>query len=258
MGLGSGKGLSIAALEALKNVDTVFVESYTGLVTEDSLQKLENIIGKDLKCVDRKMVEEGTELLDKVASNRATAILTVGDPMSATTHIDLRLRAHDLGLSTRLIHGTSIFTAAPGLVGLQQYKFGRTTTLSFPQEKYFPESPYDIIGENLNSGLHTLILLELTTDENRIMTASDGIKVLIELESRKKKGYITDGTLLCIIARAGSESARVKAGWVKDLKIEDFGEPMHCLIVPGKLHFKEAEALVKFCSAPKEILEGVD
>jgi diphthine synthase len=36
---------------------------------------------------------------------------------------------------------------------------------------------------------------------------------------------------------------------------EDFGGPLHCLIIPGKLHFLEAEALVVLGGAPGEILE---
>ena len=35
----------------------------------------------------------------------------------------------------------------------------------------------------------------------------------------------------------------------------DFGEGLHSLIIPGKLHFMEAEALVEFGGAPEEIIQ---
>ena len=34
------------------------------------------------------------------------------------------------------------------------------------------------------------------------------------------------------------------------------GGPLHTLVVPSKLHFMEAYALVKFADAPPEIAEG--
>ena len=36
----------------------------------------------------------------------------------------------------------------------------------------------------------------------------------------------------------------------------DMGAPLHTLVVPSKLHFMEAYALVKFADAPPEIAEG--
>jgi diphthine synthase len=144
------------------------------------------------------------------------------------------------------------------MCGLQHYKFGRTTTLVFPQGNYFPESPYEIIGQNLKDGLHTLVLLEYNLEDNMIMTAKAGLKLLLDLENRTKKGHISEESLVCVIARAGSHDNSVSAGKIKDLLGGDFGEPMHCLIIPGKLHFMEAEALVKLCGAPDEILEEAD
>jgi diphthine synthase len=254
MGLGGEEGMSIAALNALKDADLIYVENYTGLVPDSVINNLETLIGSTLTPADRETVEDGTKLLEAARDNNSTVLLTIGDPMTATTHIDLKLRAVDMGIPTRIIHGSSILSAAPGLCGLQHYKFGRTTTLAFPQGNYFPQSPYNLIAANLDAGLHTLVLLELTTDEGRIMSASDGLKVLKQLEARLNRGYIKDDTLVCVVARAGSNNSVTRAGFIKDMVEDDFGEPMHCLIIPGKLHFKEAEALVKLCGAPSEIM----
>ncbi len=48
---------------------------------------------------------------------------------------------------------------------------------------------------------------------------------------------------------------KLNAGYPKDLLERDLGAPLQSLILPGKLHFMEAEALVDFAGAPKEILE---
>jgi diphthine synthase len=33
----------------------------------------------------------------------------------------------------------------------------------------------------------------------------------------------------------------------------DFGPPLHTLVIPGKLHFMETEALVAFAGLPPEL-----
>jgi diphthine synthase len=50
-------------------------------------------------------------------------------------------------------------------------------------------------------------------------------------------------TLVVGIARAGSPKPVVKAGRVEELLKKNFGEPLQVLIIPGKLHFAEEEAL---------------
>jgi len=75
------------------------------------------------------------------------------------------------------------------------------------------------------------------------------------MESRKKRGIVKENTLLCVVARAGSENPLIRADRLKKLKREDFGPPLHTLVLPGKLHFAEAEALVKLAHAPRDIIQ---
>ena len=35
----------------------------------------------------------------------------------------------------------------------------------------------------------------------------------------------------------------------------NFGEPLHTLVIPGKLHFKEEEALIQLAKTPKELFK---
>lgn len=242
LGLHDEKGVTVRGLEEITRADVVFAESYTSTLSEGALTRLERSAGKTIKLLDRATVEDGAMILETCRSKRV-ALLVAGDPMSATTHVDLRLRAAKQGTVTRVVHGVSALTAVPGLLGLQHYKFGRTTSLPFPQEGYSPTSPYDVVTENLSRGLHTLVLLDIDADSDRYMTANEGMHLLMDMERRVGKG-LTDGkTLVCVVARAGSDDCVVRAGPLGKLVDEDFGPPLHALVVPGKLHFVEEEAL---------------
>ena len=242
LGLNDDEGISLKGLKEIKSADLVFAESYTSTLSEGSVERLEKRTGKKVMVLDRAAVEEGGAVLE-ACNDKRVALLIVGDPMTATTHIDLRLRAEKLGIRTRVIHGSSVLTAVPGMLGLQHYKFGRTTTIPFPQEGYSPTSPYEVISENLSRGLHTLVLLDIDAENSRYMTANEGMHSLMDMERRVGRGTITAGTLVCVIARAGSDDCLVQAGQLGELISENFGPTLHTLVVPGKLHFMEEESL---------------
>jgi diphthine synthase len=168
--------------------------------------------------------------------------------------VDLLLRAKERKIKTQVVHASSIVTAVPGLLGLQFYKFGRTTTLAYPEGDYFPESPFEVIFENLQLGLHTLILLDIKSEDDRYMTANEGLELLLEINKRRNKKIITESTLACIVARAGSDDRVVIADRIEKLQKLDFGEPLHTIVIPGKLHFRESEALITLANAPNDIL----
>lgn len=173
--------------------------------------------------------------------------------MIATTHVDLRLRAAHAGIQTKVVHAASIASAAAGLAGLQSYKFGRSATVPFPDNP--SEAPYLALVENLKRGLHTLLLLDLRAEEGRLMTANEAIGIMLRLESKLQKNAFTPNTLAIVVARAGSDDVMIRADCVKRLRELDFGAPPHILIVPGKLHFVEAEALKAFAGAPADAVE---
>lgn len=252
LGLFDEKDITLKGLEEIKNSNMVFAEFYTARLIGTSKEKLESLFGKEIKILNRKEVEDGRIILNE-AKNKNIAFLTPGDPMTATTHVALRIQAAEMGIKTKIIHGVSIVSAASGLLGLQSYKFGRTTTIPFPEKDYLPESPYEVIRQNKENGLHTLILLDIKSD--RLMTANEGMKILLRIEEEKKEKVITQDTLMCVVARAGSDDCLTSADYVKALLNKDFGEPMHSLIMPGNLHFMEAEALVKLANAPESIIK---
>jgi diphthine synthase len=250
LGLHDENGLTLRGLEEIEKADVVFAEAYTSTLATGSLERLAAKTGQRIELLDRTTVEEGTVVLDACMSKRVV-LLVAGDPMTATTHIDLRLRALKQHIDTAVIHGASVLTAVPGLLGLQHYKFGRTTTLPFTQEGFSPTSPYDVISDNLSRGLHTLVLLDIDAENLRFMTANEGLNLLRDMERRTRKGAVSDDTLVCAVARAGSPDCIVRAGKVKELVSVDFGPPLHTLVVPGKLHFMEEEALELLASKRK-------
>jgi diphthine synthase len=251
LGLYDEKDITIKGLEEIKKCDKVYAEFYTAKLTGTNIEKIENNIGKKVKVLSRAETEDGNTVLND-AKDKKVAFLTCGDPVTATTHIDLRLRAIKMGIKTNIIHGNSIVTAVPGLLGLQNYKFGRATTLVYPEKNYFPTSPYNVIKDNKKMGLHTLVLLDIKAENNKFMTANEGMKLLLKMEEKHKKNIFDKYSIICVVARAGSKDSQILAGSIGDLIKRDFGPPLHSLVIPGKLHFMEIEALQILAQLPAQ------
>ena len=251
LGLYDEKDISLKGMDKIKNCDKVYAEFYTAKLTGTDIAKIEKTIKKTIEVLSREEAEKGDRILES-AKDENVVFLTCGDPMTATTHAALRLRAIKMGIKTRVIHGSSIVTAVPGLLGLQNYKFGRTTTLAYPEKDYFPTSPYTIIKDNKEIGLHTLILLDIQADKNRYMTANEGMKLLLKMEEKHKENIFNKDSVVCVVARAGSAEPITVASAVKDLINRDFGPPLHTLVIPGKLHFMEIEALQVLAQLPAQ------
>jgi diphthine synthase len=166
--------------------------------------------------------------------------------LTATTHQELRIDAMRRGYQVEIINSGSIFVSAAGFAGLQHYKFGRTTTLAFPEGDYLPTSPLEMIKENLDRGLHTLVLLDIKADIGSYMTASEGCSVLLKMEEKAISGAIDGRTPIVAVLRAGRDDGKIVYSTVSDVIGMDTGRPPHCLIVPGNLHFMERELLEMF------------
>ena len=246
--------MSVKALTTLRNCDEVFAEFYTSKLIDSTPKELESFIGRKVTVLRRGEVEE-RDVIVSAAKSKRVAFITAGDTMSATTHVDLRLRAMEAGIQTDIVHGVSIFVSCAAAFGLQPYKFGRAVTIPFPEPGFLPSSPYDNILENYSRGLHTLILLDIKEEEDRYMTAPMAMRWLLNAEQRLGKGLVKEDSLFCAAARVGSSRQALFAGYPEEIATVDLGPPLHCLIMPGKLHFMEARALVALANAPAEILE---
>jgi diphthine synthase len=254
LGLFDEKDISVKGMEVARSCDILFAEFYTARLTGTSISEIQKLLGKGIETLEREKFEKGDVLIE-AAKEKKVGVLVAGDPMTATTHVSLRLTAKKEGINCRIIPGASIITSAPGLCGLHIYKFGKTASLPFPKEGYSPTSPYGIIKKNLENDMHTLVLLDIDEHEQRYMRAGEALKLLLKMEDERGEGVIGEDTLVCVLGGVGSEDPIVRAGYLKDLLSEDFGEGLHCFIICGKLHFMEAEALVELGGASKEILD---
>jgi len=241
IGLNDEKDISLKGLDLVKKADSVYLENYTSKLN-CNLSYLEKLYGKKIILADRKNVEMDAEkTILKEAKTKEVAFLIVGDVFSATTHMDLYLRAKNLGIKTRIVHNASILTAI-GVTGLQLYNFGRTTSIPFLNDNI--EAPYEALALNQQNKLHTLFLLDLKENSNDSLSVNDAIRYLLKVELKKGESIFTDNTLCVGCAKIGSLDQIIKAGKAKDLLRYDFKNGMHCLIVPAKkLHFMEEEAL---------------
>jgi len=253
LGLHDHLGISLRALEEIKSADYVFIELYTSFLPAFSMEKLTELTGKKPRSLVRKDLEEKNgEAVLEVAEAGKAVLLVPGDPLIATTHVALRIAAEKRAIRTRVVHGASIVSAAIGLSGLHNYKFGRSVTIPFPDDTV-SFTPYEVIAQNKKLGLHTLCFLDIKTEERRYLTINDALKQLAKIETQKKDGVVTEGSVAVGVARAGSNNPAVKAGFVKELLNFDFGEPPHTLLFVGKLHFMEAEALITLAGAPEKL-----
>jgi diphthine synthase len=244
LGIYDEHDIPLRALEILGDVERVYAEFYTS-ASNVNLKNLEKFIGKRIQILDRPDLEEHPEEnVLKDSLEEKTALLVSGDPMVATTHTDLILRARKLGIETKIIHASSIYSAIAE-TGLQIYKFGKTTSVPFPEKSYSPTSPYDVLRDNIRTGLHTLFLLDVKPAEKRFMSVNDAIKILLVIEGCKRENMFTEETRCVGAARLGNNSI-IKFGQVRNLLEYDFGKPPHVLIVPGELHFMEEEMLKTF------------
>ena len=167
--------------------------------------------------------------------------------MIATTHISIRLGLAKKGIPSRIIHGPSITSAVCGATGLQSYKFGKSVTL--PHESGVPGSLLDAVHDNKKRGLHTLILLDVRPERSGQLTIGEAAAKLVAADAALEQSVGIG------VARIGSADQFVLSGKLGRLQREIFGNVPHSLVIPGRLHFMEAEALKAFCGAKDEDLE---
>jgi len=238
--------LTIEGLQEAKRADHLFIDLYTSLIPEDELLTLQSLLGREVKPLRRLDLEgRGAQKILELAGRESVALLTIGDPFIATTHIALKIEAIKRGIKVKYVPSASILSVVPGLTGLSSYKFGRSATVVFP-EKGLNNVAYDAIRDNASRGLHTLLYLDLDAESGKAMTINEALEILLEVEAQRGEGVVKGDRLVVGIARACWESEVVKASRLSKLIDYDFGPPPHILVFPGDLHFVELEALKTF------------
>ncbi|WP_459191982.1 diphthine synthase [Halosimplex sp. J119] len=249
LGLYDERSVTVAGRDAIRSADRVVAEFYTSKLAGATVDDLEAYHDTEIEVRDRAGVEQTPEDILDDATDSEVVFLTAGDTMISTTHTDLRLRAHDRGIETRVVHGTTAQAAASSLTGLQNYRFGKATTLPFERSHAgdtLPDSILETVDDNRERGLHTLVFLDIDAANDDYMRADEAAASLADAYG---------DVLAVVVARAGSPDPVVRADRLSVLAEESFGDPLHLLVIPGDLHLMERDALAALGGAPADALE---
>jgi len=234
LGLYDERDVTLKGRDEIADADVAYAEFYTSVLPAAPVEDLEEFHATPIEVLDRDEVESGDRVVEEATENDVV-FLVGGDPMVSTTHADLRLRALERGVETTVVHAPSAATAVCGATGLQNYRFGASTTLPFDDhEGWEPNSPFERVADNLERDLHTLVYLDIS-DDGRHMRASDAAARLADSD--------VDAPTVVGVARLGSDAVHVFAGTPEEVAEHDFGSPLHLLVVPGSLHPVEEESL---------------
>jgi diphthine synthase len=257
LGLYDERSITVEGQDALRAADRAFAEFYTSRLVGTTVDALEAYHDVDIEVRDRLGVERNPEPVLDAAESEDVVFLTAGDAMISTTHVDLRLRAVDRGIDTRIVHGVTAQSAASGLTGLQNYRFGKAVTLPFPRAHGgddVPQSVVESIEGNQERGLHTLVYLDIKVDDVR---GRDGDEQFMTADvAAGLLASVWPDALAVAVAQAGSPDPVVAADRLAALAEREFGDPLHLLVVPGDVHHVEDDALRTLAGAPSEVLDA--
>jgi len=221
----------------------VYLEQFTSPIGKSDLAKIKDATKGEFKLAKRWLVEDGSEIL-KNAKKKKVVLLAYGDPYIATTHIELRERAIKEKIKTISIHASSSLTSMIGECGLHFYKVGRIATIMSEMKSL--TTPYYVIYKNIIEGNHTVLLLEYNQDKDFFLDPKDALKGLLETEKGQIRNVISKDTYGIVASRIGFKDQSIVSGKISSLKKKDFGKPPHTVIIPGRLHFTESDALKVF------------
>ncbi|WVQ75392.1 diphthine synthase [Cryptococcus sp. DSM 104548] len=255
LGLSDEKDITVKGLEAVRGCERVYLESYTSILMVEK-EKLEAFYERPVITATRELVELEADEILKDADKVDIAFLVVGDPLGATTHTDLLLRAKSLQIPTSVIHNASILTAL-GSTGLQMYSFGQTLSMVFYTESWKPDSWYPRLEENLKIGVHTLVLLDIKvreqSEENmargrliyeapRFMNPSQAFNQILYTESKRHPA-----------PRPPSDKPAPKAADSDSEDEDNFTDPYPTLLPPAETL---AISLSRVGTATQKIISG--
>lgn len=261
VGINEYDSLSSGSIEILKNSDVVYMERFTGFLSNEFLEKVKSIVDGygvsrqnnriGVQLVKRWFVEDGRQILENSLKENVS-ILIYGDPLIATTYNDLLVRAKKQSIPYKVIHSSSGIPSLIGESGLHYYKFGKMVTImSDPMSSI---TVYDTIYNNICLGLHTLILTEYNNDSENDGSGHNGpppfflspkkvFDLLLERENELKLLNLSENSFVIVAHKIGTENSKVMCGKIKSLMDIEFECGPNSIIVPGTLHFTEVDAI---------------
>ncbi len=263
VGIDEYDSLSLGSVEVLKNSDMVYVERFTGFLSDDFILKIKSLLkahegtipkgGVEVQLVKRWFIEDGRELLEN-SVKKTVCVLIYGDPLIATTYNELLVRASRQSVPYKVIHSSSGISSLIGESGLHYYKFGKMVTMmSDPMSSI---TVYDTIYNNICLGLHTLILTEYGNDDNGkngsdlddskpfFLSPKEVFGLILERENELKLLNFSENSFALVASRVGTDGSKLICGKIKSLLNQQYnGGGPHSIVIPGSLHFTEIDSL---------------
>ncbi|MDQ4073964.1 MAG: diphthine synthase [Thermoproteota archaeon] len=259
-GVNEYDSLSLDSISVLQKSDFIFIERFTGYLSNSFINQIYSILSSfpgtgekspELKIVNRWFVEDGRDILQKSRDNNVS-ILIYGDPLIATTYIELLVRAKKQSVNYKIIHSSSGISTLIGESGLHPYKFGKMVTMmSDPMSSI---TVYNTIYGNICLGLHTLILTEYRYDDKKnhhndknneafFLSPIKAIELLLDRESEFKLLNLSKESFIIIASKVGTDRSQIKSGKIKSFLKSEFENGHTSIIVPGSLHFTEIDSI---------------
>ena len=95
IGINEFESLPLGSMEILRNSDIVYVERFTGFISDEFVRNLSDVLQKtsvskseinvEIKFIKRWFIEDGREILEN-AQKSHVCVLVYGDPLVATTY----------------------------------------------------------------------------------------------------------------------------------------------------------------------------
>ncbi len=260
IGISEFDSLSISSLEIIKNCDVIYLERFTGFISDEFYQKLKEILNNhgirsfstdhEVKFVKRWYIEDGRDILQK-ARSLDVCILVYGDPLVATTYNELLVRAKRQEIDVRTIHSSSGILSLIGDSGLQPYKFGKMVTMM--NDPMSSITVYNTIYENMCNGLHTLVLTEYNNDDGKtdfnsssvpfFLSPKRVIELLLEREKEMQLINLSSSTYAIVASEIGSQNSMITSGTLGTLLKLDYQKGPNSVIIPAALHFTEEDSI---------------
>ncbi|XRB05928.1 diphthine methyl ester synthase [Pycnococcus provasolii] len=263
LGLGAPDDITLKGLKAVQSSARVYLESYTAILpghvadeSSSSSSSVESVVtgspsglqalcdaysipANSIKLADREFVEQRSdEILENTEDGSDdevnVTLLVVGDPLCATTHVDLMLRASERGTKVSVVHNASIVNAV-GTCGLSVYRYGEAVSIVFFTDTWQPDSFYDKILANRqrhnSDALHTLCLLDIQVKEYdpvamsrgefrrnppRFMDVHRAARQLLAVEKKRGQNAYGADTLAVGLARVGANDQAVAVGTLEE------------------------------------------
>ena len=197
LGLRGIRSLTLEGESAARRCQELFLESYTSIPPDSTIEQLEAYFGRPVKAVSRSDIEGEAVFLND-AGNVDIGLFVTGDPLSATTHNQLRYDLMKRNIGVEVLENASILTEAPSRAGIFHYRVAPPVSLPFCTDNFLPASVINKIRRNLDNSMHTMLLLDL--NGQKPMGLDEAAQTLLKMEDRYKTGAVNRDTEVIVVS----------------------------------------------------------